>query len=220
MLQIPTKVEVFVGFASAADAAAAAAATTDQAAAAAAPANGEMKRLGYLSFDSNERSGYKARELKSVHITVNAQLVRLLIHRCHVNKHNIYNQVNSEYCYWGLTYQLSRVLEACHHSCNASRAHVQQAEGGSAGQLFSGAINLTTSTWVASSLTHPLAHFFRAILTPWTVLFGWSAAETETGVCLCDCTSSSTQQLGEAGCGWKLWCAAIKRVTARRQCPA
>jgi centrosomal protein CEP104 len=52
-----------------------------------------MRRLGYLSFDSNERSNHQARELKSVHVTVDAQLVRLVIHRCHVNKLNIYNQV-------------------------------------------------------------------------------------------------------------------------------
>ena len=72
--QIPTKIEVFVG--------------PD-----AADATANMRRLGYLSFDSNERSNHQARELKSVHVSVEAQLVRLLIHRCHVNKLNIYNQV-------------------------------------------------------------------------------------------------------------------------------
>eukprot|EP00195_Chlamydomonas_chlamydogama_P012277 CAMPEP_0202901254 /NCGR_PEP_ID=MMETSP1392-20130828/14151_1 /ASSEMBLY_ACC=CAM_ASM_000868 /TAXON_ID=225041 /ORGANISM="Chlamydomonas chlamydogama, Strain SAG 11-48b" /LENGTH=824 /DNA_ID=CAMNT_0049587793 /DNA_START=202 /DNA_END=2677 /DNA_ORIENTATION=+ len=52
-----------------------------------------FKRLGYLSFDSNERSNHQARELKSVHVNVPAVLIRLVIHRCHVNKLNIYNQV-------------------------------------------------------------------------------------------------------------------------------
>ncbi|GFR45564.1 hypothetical protein Agub_g6958 [Astrephomene gubernaculifera] len=52
-----------------------------------------FKRLGYLSFDSNERSNHQARELKSVHVNVQAFLIRLVIHRCHVNKLNIYNQV-------------------------------------------------------------------------------------------------------------------------------
>jgi centrosomal protein CEP104 len=85
-MQIPTKIEVFVGFA---NGAAAAAAGVDGAAA----AGGSMRRLGYLSFDSNERSNHQARELKSVHVTVDAELVRLVIHRCHVNKLNIYNQV-------------------------------------------------------------------------------------------------------------------------------
>lgn len=50
-------------------------------------------RLGYLSFDSNERSGHQARELKSVALQNNpAVLVRLVLHRAHVNKLNIYNQ--------------------------------------------------------------------------------------------------------------------------------
>ncbi|PNW77316.1 hypothetical protein CHLRE_10g431150v5 [Chlamydomonas reinhardtii] len=57
------------------------------------PNNCIFKRLGYLSFDSNERSNHQARELKSVHVNVQAFLIRLLIHRCHVNKLNIYNQV-------------------------------------------------------------------------------------------------------------------------------
>lgn len=78
--QIPTKIEVFVSPEGAAPDAADAAASS-------------MRRLGYLSFDSNERSNHQARELKSVHVSVEAQLVRLLIHRCHVNKLNIYNQV-------------------------------------------------------------------------------------------------------------------------------
>jgi len=51
------------------------------------------KRLGYLSFDSNERSGHQARELKSVHVSIDAVALRLVVHRCHVNKLNIYNQV-------------------------------------------------------------------------------------------------------------------------------
>ncbi|WIA42558.1 hypothetical protein OEZ86_008540 [Tetradesmus obliquus] len=84
--KIPTKIEVFVG-----PAGPAAAPDADPAAVAAAVSN--LRRLGYLSFDSNERSNHQARELKSVHVLVEAQLVRLLIHRCHVNKLNIYNQV-------------------------------------------------------------------------------------------------------------------------------
>lgn len=82
-MQIPTKIEVFVGFANGSPAGAAEAAA----------GSSSMRRLGYLSFDSNERSNHQARELKSVHVTVEAELVRLVIHRCHVNKLNIYNQV-------------------------------------------------------------------------------------------------------------------------------
>ncbi|KAG2484841.1 hypothetical protein HYH03_016407 [Edaphochlamys debaryana] len=77
--KIATRVEVFVG-------APANPADTD-------PNACVFKRLGYLSFDSNERSNHQARELKSVHVNVSAFLVRLVIHRCHVNKLNIYNQV-------------------------------------------------------------------------------------------------------------------------------
>jgi centrosomal protein CEP104 len=53
-----------------------------------------MKRLGYLSFDSNEKSAFKARELKSVHVSTAAHLLRLVFHKCHINKLNIYNQVS------------------------------------------------------------------------------------------------------------------------------
>ncbi|GIL71611.1 hypothetical protein Vretimale_933 [Volvox reticuliferus] len=77
--KIATRVEVFVG-------APGNVLDTD-------PNNCAFKRLGYLSFDSNERSNHQARELKSVHVNVQAFLIRLLIHRCHVNKLNIYNQV-------------------------------------------------------------------------------------------------------------------------------
>eukprot|EP00929_Paragymnodinium_shiwhaense_P091716 TRINITY_DN51624_c0_g2_i1.p1 TRINITY_DN51624_c0_g2~~TRINITY_DN51624_c0_g2_i1.p1 ORF type:complete len:893 (-),score=187.50 TRINITY_DN51624_c0_g2_i1:79-2757(-) len=53
----------------------------------------EFKRLGYLSLDPNERSQFQARELKSVYVDVSAQYLRLLLHKCHVNKFNIVNQV-------------------------------------------------------------------------------------------------------------------------------
>jgi centrosomal protein CEP104 len=57
------------------------------------PATAAPKKLGHLSFDSNEHTEYQARELKSVHVNVEAAYVRLVLHRCHVNKLNIYNQV-------------------------------------------------------------------------------------------------------------------------------
>jgi len=52
-----------------------------------------MRRLGHLSFDSNERSGHQARELKSVHVNTTATVFKLVVQRCHINKLNIYNQV-------------------------------------------------------------------------------------------------------------------------------
>lgn len=52
------------------------------------------KRLGYLSFDSNEQSQLTARELKSVVLNgVSAQLVRFQFLRCHQNHLNKYDQV-------------------------------------------------------------------------------------------------------------------------------
>eukprot|EP00227_Mantoniella_beaufortii_P003239 CAMPEP_0197616664 /NCGR_PEP_ID=MMETSP1326-20131121/60644_1 /TAXON_ID=1155430 /ORGANISM="Genus nov. species nov., Strain RCC2288" /LENGTH=445 /DNA_ID=CAMNT_0043185551 /DNA_START=406 /DNA_END=1741 /DNA_ORIENTATION=- len=48
---------------------------------------------GALSFDANTASGHQARELKSVHVNVDAVILRVVVHKCHVNKLNIYNQV-------------------------------------------------------------------------------------------------------------------------------
>lgn len=53
----------------------------------------QFKRLGYLSLDSNERSQFQARELKSVYVDVSAQFLRIVLHKCHVNRYNIVNQV-------------------------------------------------------------------------------------------------------------------------------
>lgn len=59
------------------------------------------KRLGHLSFDTNERSQLSARELKSVMLAgVPAQLVRFQFVRCHGNKLNVYNQVGRLLAGW------------------------------------------------------------------------------------------------------------------------
>ena len=50
-------------------------------------------RLGYLSLDNNERSSYQARELKTVYLDHVGNFVKLVIHQCHANKYNLYNQV-------------------------------------------------------------------------------------------------------------------------------
>jgi centrosomal protein CEP104 len=52
------------------------------------------KRLGYVAMSDNSKTGYKARELKSVHVDAVGQYLRLVIHKNHVNKYNIYNQVS------------------------------------------------------------------------------------------------------------------------------
>ncbi|CAD7941946.1 unnamed protein product [Amoebophrya sp. A120] len=54
----------------------------------------QFKRLGYLSLDSNERSQFQARELKSVYIDHKARFLRLRLHKCHLNKFNLTNQVS------------------------------------------------------------------------------------------------------------------------------
>jgi hypothetical protein len=120
-MQIPTKIEVFVGFG---NGAAAAAAGVDGAAA----AGGSMRRLGYLSFDSNERSNHQARELKSVHVTVDAELVRLVIHRCHVNKLNIYNQVRLAGCAAPQQHELLGVTGSLDRNICEGHSHPQTAK--------------------------------------------------------------------------------------------
>jgi len=50
-------------------------------------------RLGYVSLSDNEKTGFKARELKSVHVDAKGHYLKLNIHKNHVNKHNLYNQV-------------------------------------------------------------------------------------------------------------------------------
>ncbi|XP_070562065.1 centrosomal protein of 104 kDa-like isoform X2 [Ptychodera flava] len=51
------------------------------------------KRLGYVSLSDNEKTGFKARELKSVHVDALGQYLKIVIHKNHVNKYNLFNQV-------------------------------------------------------------------------------------------------------------------------------
>lgn len=53
----------------------------------------QFRRLGYLSLNSNEESNYAARELKSVYVDAPGQYLRMLIHKCHINEINLFNQV-------------------------------------------------------------------------------------------------------------------------------
>ncbi|RUS82487.1 hypothetical protein EGW08_009750, partial [Elysia chlorotica] len=55
--------------------------------------NARYARLGYVSLSDNEKTGFKARELKSVHVDAVGHFLKLNIHKNHVNKHNLYNQV-------------------------------------------------------------------------------------------------------------------------------
>ncbi|XP_071482021.1 centrosomal protein of 104 kDa-like [Diadema antillarum] len=51
------------------------------------------KRLGFVTLSENSKTGFKARELKSVHVDAIGKYLRLVIYKNHVNKYNMYNQV-------------------------------------------------------------------------------------------------------------------------------
>jgi hypothetical protein len=42
---------------------------------------------------SNERTDFKARELKSIHVDAEGMFLKLIIHKNSVNRLNLYNQV-------------------------------------------------------------------------------------------------------------------------------
>lgn len=52
-----------------------------------------FRRLGYVSLCDNEKTGCRARELKSVYVDTEGQFLKLVFHQNHANKYNIYNQV-------------------------------------------------------------------------------------------------------------------------------
>jgi centrosomal protein CEP104 len=54
---------------------------------------GKYNKLGFLTFDSNERSAFQARELKSVYVDTPCLTMKILMHKCHSNKHNMFNQI-------------------------------------------------------------------------------------------------------------------------------
>ncbi|CAF2436445.1 unnamed protein product [Rotaria sp. Silwood2] len=56
--------------------------------------NARYTRLGYIELSSNDRTDFKARELKSIHIDAEGIFLKLVIHKNYVNRSNIYNQVS------------------------------------------------------------------------------------------------------------------------------
>nr|XP_014347345.1 PREDICTED: centrosomal protein of 104 kDa [Latimeria chalumnae] len=52
-----------------------------------------FRRLGYVSLSDNEKTGFKARELKSVHVDAVGQYLKLIFHKNYANRYNLYNQV-------------------------------------------------------------------------------------------------------------------------------
>ncbi|KAM6925519.1 centrosomal protein of 104 kDa [Xenentodon cancila] len=55
---------------------------------------GHLRRLGYVSMSDNEKTGFKARELKSVHLDAIGKYLRITLHRNFVNRYNHYSQVS------------------------------------------------------------------------------------------------------------------------------
>ena len=55
-----------------------------------------------MALSDNSNSNYKARELKSVHVDAVGVFVKFVIHKNHINKHNLYNQVS------GAVFKMSR----------------------------------------------------------------------------------------------------------------
>ncbi|ORZ19753.1 hypothetical protein BCR42DRAFT_371491 [Absidia repens] len=53
----------------------------------------EFTRLGYIGFDDNARTQFRARELKSIKINADGEYIRLVVRNNHQNHLNVYNQV-------------------------------------------------------------------------------------------------------------------------------
>lgn len=51
----------------------------------------------YVSLSDNEKTGYKARELKSVYVDAVGQYLKLTFHKNYVNRYNLYGQVRGVY---------------------------------------------------------------------------------------------------------------------------
>ncbi|NWZ68015.1 CE104 protein, partial [Acrocephalus arundinaceus] len=52
-----------------------------------------FQRLGYVPLSDNEKTDFRARELKSVYIDAVGQYLKLIFHKNYVNKYNLYGQV-------------------------------------------------------------------------------------------------------------------------------
>uniref|UniRef100_A0A3B3HNI7 Centrosomal protein of 104 kDa n=1 Tax=Oryzias latipes TaxID=8090 RepID=A0A3B3HNI7_ORYLA len=54
----------------------------------------QLRRLGYVSLSDNEKTGFQARELKSVHVDAVGTFLKVSLYRNHVNRLNHYSQVS------------------------------------------------------------------------------------------------------------------------------
>ncbi|XP_068190623.1 centrosomal protein of 104 kDa isoform X2 [Antennarius striatus] len=54
---------------------------------------GHFRRLGYVPLWDNEKTGFKARELKSINVEAIGTYLKIIFHNNHVNQYNQHNQV-------------------------------------------------------------------------------------------------------------------------------
>ena len=47
----------------------------------------------YVALSDNDKTGFGARELKSVHVDAVGHFIKFVIHKNHINRLNVYNQV-------------------------------------------------------------------------------------------------------------------------------
>ena len=53
-----------------------------------------LRSRRYIELSNNERTNFKARELKSIHVDAEGIFLKLIIHKNYVNRLNLYNQVS------------------------------------------------------------------------------------------------------------------------------
>uniref|UniRef100_A0A3P9JS90 Centrosomal protein of 104 kDa n=1 Tax=Oryzias latipes TaxID=8090 RepID=A0A3P9JS90_ORYLA len=54
----------------------------------------QLRRLGFVSLSDNEKTGFQARELKSVHVDAVGTFLKVSLYRNHVNRLNHYSQIS------------------------------------------------------------------------------------------------------------------------------
>ena len=62
------------------------------------PSELKFRKLGYFFLNTNEKSNYLSRELKTVYVDIPVLYIKLLFHKCHINTQNIFNQVGIIAC--------------------------------------------------------------------------------------------------------------------------
>lgn len=55
--------------------------------------NETYKKIGFFFTDTNEKSDFQARELKSIHLDYQCHKIKFVMHRNHANMNNIFNQI-------------------------------------------------------------------------------------------------------------------------------